>query len=105
MGHGTPIDKNGYGAPGPYMLDVGVSSTQEIARFWGIAGGEAKASTGSKRDIVVHSQPPIGSRSNAGPRTSAQSPELSATPTREASPASGVQKIIEDALRTAGLMR
>ncbi len=105
MGHGTPIDKNGYGVPGPYMLDVGVSSTQEIGRFWGIADGEARASAGSKRDIVIDAPPPIGSRSKAGTRTSARSPELSAAPKREAPQASGVQKIIEDALRTAGLMR
>lgn len=98
MGHGTPIDKNGYGTPGPYMLDVGISSTQAIARFWEIADGEARPSAGSKRrDIVAYSQPPVGSRSNTGPSI----PERS----REASPASGVQKIIEDALRAAGLMR
>src|SRR5690606_3173349 len=36
MGHGTPIG-DGLGAAGPYMLDVGISSTREIAQFWGIA--------------------------------------------------------------------
>ena len=105
MGHGTPIDRNGYGVPGPYMLDVGISSTQEIARFWGIAEGAATASVGSKRDIVVHSSPPVSSRSKAGTKTPARPPELSAVPTRDASPASGVQRTIEDALRAAGLMR
>lgn len=106
MGHGTPIDKNGYGTPGPYMLDVGISSTQEIARFWGIADGGARPSAGSKRrDIAVYTPPPTGSRPNAGSRTSARPPELSASPKLEASPVSGVQKIIEDALRSAGLMR
>lgn len=106
MGHGTPIDMNGYGTPGPYMLDVGISSTQEIARFWEIADGEARTSAASKRqDIVVYSQPPVGTRSNAGPRMPARSPEISTAPKRDVSPASGVQKIIEDALRTAGLMR
>ena len=37
MGHGTPLDTNGSdkcGAAGDYMLDVGVSSTRHIARFW-----------------------------------------------------------------------
>ena len=40
MGHGTPIDANaaeGGSAAGPFMLDVGISSTLEIARCWGIA--------------------------------------------------------------------
>jgi hypothetical protein len=106
MGHGTPIDKSGYGTPGPYMLDVGISSTQEIARYWELADGHARPSAGSKRrDIVAYTQPPVGSRSNVGPRMPARSPEPSTAPKREASPASGVQKIIEDALRTAGLMR
>ena len=35
MGHGTPLDDH-LGTPGPYMLDVGISSTREIARFWGL---------------------------------------------------------------------
>jgi poly(hydroxyalkanoate) depolymerase family esterase len=106
MGHGTPIDKTGYGTPGPYMLDVGISSMQEIARFWEIADGEARPSAGSKRrDVVVYTSPPIGSPPNAEPRIPARSPEVSTAKKREVSPASGVQKIIEDALRTAGLMR
>jgi poly(hydroxyalkanoate) depolymerase family esterase len=37
MGHGTPIDgASGIGRPGPYFLDVGISSTLEIAAFWRI---------------------------------------------------------------------
>lgn len=39
MGHGTPLmtggDK-GLGVEGKYMLDVGISSTRHIARFWGL---------------------------------------------------------------------
>ena len=39
MGHGTPLETggiDGYGRPGSYMLDVHISSTLRIARFWGI---------------------------------------------------------------------
>ena len=41
MDHGVPIDPNGQsgvatGASGPFMLDVGLSSTQRIAEFWGL---------------------------------------------------------------------
>ena len=36
MGHGTPIG-GGLGVPAPYMLDVGISSTREIAQSWDIA--------------------------------------------------------------------
>ncbi len=38
-GHGTPFDGsagNRIGAPGPYFLDVGISSTIRIAAFWGV---------------------------------------------------------------------
>jgi feruloyl esterase len=39
MGHGVPVDPRGEGVgeAGPFLLDVGVSSSLEIARFWGIA--------------------------------------------------------------------
>ena len=40
MGHGTPIDASaaeGGSTAGPFMLDVGISSTLELARSWGIA--------------------------------------------------------------------
>jgi feruloyl esterase len=42
MGHGAPIDPNASepdekcGAPGPHMLDMGISSTAIIARSWGL---------------------------------------------------------------------
>jgi len=39
MGHGTPIraeGDEGLGTQGKYMLDVGISSTRRIARFWGL---------------------------------------------------------------------
>jgi feruloyl esterase len=36
-GHGTPIDSRDVGAPAPFILDVGISSSRRIARFWGLA--------------------------------------------------------------------
>jgi poly(hydroxyalkanoate) depolymerase family esterase len=39
MGHGTPIRAGGHGGlgeEGDYMLEVGISSTRHIARFWGL---------------------------------------------------------------------
>lgn len=40
MGHGTPIDTRlpGGGVAGPFMLDVGISSTAHIAGFFGLTG-------------------------------------------------------------------
>lgn len=40
MGHGAPIragGDEGLGEEGKYMLEVGISSTRHIARFWGLA--------------------------------------------------------------------
>ena len=83
MGHGTPIATRGAeagGTAGPFMLDVGISSTRRIAAFWGIAPAvaDAPASRESRR----------------------LRPESSGR--REAT---GVAAIIDDALRAAGLLR
>lgn len=78
MGHGTPLKLGkGTGRSGvamPHMIDAGISSTDRIAAFFGIAVEE----TGSAATEA------------ARPGTK---------------PAPGPQKVIEDALRAAGLMR
>jgi hypothetical protein len=85
MGHGTPLDVGtGYGTSGPFMLDVGISSTVEIARSWGLVPSFEK-----RRDA----------------KASATQPENAADPFSTGSDRGGIQKIIEDALRSAGLMR
>jgi hypothetical protein len=93
MGHGTPLGDDGLGTPGPFMLDVGTSSTRDIARFWGMVERDS-ISTRSQSTVIETPQ--------------AKSPEATAAPRHEratASSAPGVKKIIEDALRAAGLMR
>lgn len=100
MGHGTPLGDDGLGAAAPYMLDVGLSSTACIARFWGLAGEVAEKRTVetasvpekavAKRDVPAETPP-----SRPAPHKPAPAPEVGG----------GVRKIIEDALRSAGLMR
>lgn len=87
MGHGTPLDPRGSdcGSAGPYMLDAAICSTSHIARFWGLIGKERASS-----------------RSNATRGTSKAAPSPSVPPQRDQG---GVAAIIEDALRSAGLMR
>jgi feruloyl esterase len=36
LGHGTPIDSGDVGGSAPFILDVGISSSRHIARFWGL---------------------------------------------------------------------
>jgi poly(hydroxyalkanoate) depolymerase family esterase len=105
MGHGTPIGE-GLGTPGPYILDVGITSTRELAQFWDIANTGASHSRQSKPKMTGGDQMPSRlhspSENNAG---KAQSRASGAPSQRLPQGGSEVQKIIEDALRAAGLMR
>lgn len=89
MGHGVPLTTTGpdaLGAAAPYMLDVGISSTRNIARFFGLAGARRSATVKPAKQIAL-----------AG--------KLS-EPIRVPPPApSGPGAVIENALRAAGLMR
>ena len=89
MGHGVPLTTTGsdaLGATAPYMLDVGISSTRRIARFFDL--------TGSKRSAT------------ANPAEQAASAERLSAPIRVPPNApSGPGAVIENALRAAGLMR
>jgi poly(hydroxyalkanoate) depolymerase family esterase len=88
MGHGTPLDGgDGCGRAGPYMLEVRISSTREIAHSWGITPSFAKDERKSQSADVME------------PRQIKSDTPVSPPPV------SGVQKTIEDALRSAGLMR
>lgn len=107
MGHGTPIaaaGKRALGNAGPFMLDTGISSTRYIAGFWGIAAGAKKAAAKAEETIEVEPTPsrgPISTR--AIERREAKKAERQ--PGAGTSDPTGVRKIIEDALRAAGLMR
>jgi poly(hydroxyalkanoate) depolymerase family esterase len=103
MGHGTPVDPSvhGGGQSGAYMLDVGIGSAHEISRFWGIID---RASTPVEKGMDDQSRPaPLTSRgqdiAKATPRLTREDP-VSSRPAE-----SGVGKVINDALRAAGLMR
>ena len=96
MGHGTPIDARaveGGSSAAPFMLDVGISSTLEIARFWGLAptadAGETKA------------RPATRTRMHAPANRAAAAPK----PATQRTNVTGIGKVIEDALRAAGLMK
>jgi feruloyl esterase len=101
MDHGIPLDP-GTGAgqsgqAGAYMLDVGLSSTDRIAAFFGIgAQAEPRVQLPRVADIM-----PEAKRAKPARKSFAKA---TAQPVGRA-PAHGVQKVIEDALRAAGLMR
>lgn len=103
MAHGTPLGGDGLGAPGPFMLDVGISSTREIARIWGIADA------GKLEPAPLRSDAPAeGERPSLSLPDAAEAKVDATTRQPRSSPAAnapGVKTIIEDALKAAGLMR
>ncbi|HEX8669272.1 MAG TPA: PHB depolymerase family esterase [Allosphingosinicella sp.] len=89
MAHGVPLDPgagaDAIGAAGAYMLDVGLSSTAQIAAFFGLApAAEDRAGP-----------PPVGARAERTERPAAAGD----------TPRGGPQAAIEKALRAAGLLR
>lgn len=99
MGHGTPLGPDG--APGggrsaPHMLDVGIASTRAIAHAWGlgeprpVAASAPAFATTPAQETLPALRPPV---------------RLHPSPAPPAPRAAGVQQVIEDALRAAGLMR
>lgn len=89
MSHGTPLSTRQPGShevAGAYMLEAGISSTRRTAEFWGIGD---KGAQRRPRAVAAKEAKPVERRE-----------------TPAAAPVStGVQKTIEDALRSAGLMR
>lgn len=62
MDHGAPIavstGDQRHGAAGPYLLDVGISSSYHIAKFWGVTAEEpAPALPDGKEEVVEEAAP------------------------------------------------
>jgi poly(hydroxyalkanoate) depolymerase family esterase len=116
MGHGTPLELIGdgeLGAGGTFMLDVGISSTSHIARFWGVAksrvnrdakikparaNSEALAASFSRAFSIPKVEVP-----NV-PHSAMRAARENNPPSQEPNSAAGIRKVIADALRSAGLM-
>ena len=92
MGHGTPLatgGTEGYGQAGPFMLEVGISSSLQIAQFWGL--------TGAVRTQARPQPPP------PQPRRPQTPPPPNGTPAHDL--IGSVGRTITDALKAAGLMK
>ena len=90
MGHGAPLGasiEDGCGTAGAYLLEVGVSSSLEIVRSWGLDQPRPQAS----RNL----------RSEPQPAPTASAAPVALRPHR----APNVAGVITDALRTAGLLK
>lgn len=94
MGHGAPVapgGPGGCGSAGPFLIDVGTSSSLDIALGWGIVPAEPRV--GASRTAKA---PPRGQADKGA----------SAAPRPSIGPASDrVTTVIENALRAAGLLK
>ena len=100
MGHGTPLGRDlegGCGTAGPFLLEVGVSSTLEIARSWGLAERQS-AQAGPAPHPPASAEPRRSAASHAFAPTTASLPSLHDL-------TSEVGGVITGALRSAGLLR
>jgi len=111
MAHGTPLmPGTGEGESGEaraHMLDVGLSSTDRIAAFFGIGPAVVGARAGEKFKEARKAAEPRAARPGpvrAGVPTGAR-PAVPVPPQARAAASGGIQKTIEDALRSAGLMK
>lgn len=107
MGHGTPLNPVSHGAgagggvAGPYMLNAGIASTRHIAAFWGLTGSPKAMA----KPVRAKSAPTPAS---SAARLPAVKNIVKLLPTKQ--PANkpvttSVSKVIDDALRAAGLLR
>ena len=102
MGHGTPLDTRGEcgcGEAGAFMLEAGISSTVHSARTWGLLSSAKGRSKARKR---VRKPASTGSRSRSGPAKAIAPP---AGTTRYSELEVGIARVINIALRAAGLMK
>lgn len=100
MGHGTPLDARLGEAPGPFMLDVGVSQARASLVSWGLASAESAT---ARRSADAPRSESAAAASRAEPRpTGRRRPEP-----QSPRPAglSSIEATITKALRAAGLMR
>ena len=105
LGHGAPLStkaQGDVGQPAPYMLETGVSSTLEIAAFWGLSTSTAT----SRRDTSVDATAQIsGDVEAAAAPDSGEGVGARVMDAVSGHVPSQVRDVIAAALRSAGLLR
>ena len=109
MAHGTPLatrGPDGCGVAGPYMLEASISSTRHIACFWGLDEGASQHRTAPAPQTEADSVAPATQEVRRMPALRVVRAErIPEADTATKPVAAGIGKVIEDALRSAGLMR
>ena len=117
MAHGTPLATGGAdhecGAAGPFLLEVGISSSYHIAKFFGLTVADSRHVASTQSEITVAAEQPHVIRPAAAlpqPHVlegEVLAPELDAGPERTHSPPPpmDIGAVITKALKAAGLMK
>jgi feruloyl esterase len=106
MAHGTPLAiseaEGACGAPGPFLLPVGISSSYHIAKFFGIAAARASA----ERNVVKFSPAPRHHAAEPVLEGEVLDKDDETMSEREAMPPlPEIGAVINKALRAAGLIK
>ena len=101
MAHGTPLSvgtaDDQCGAAGAFLLEVGISSSYRIAKFWGLAQATHKAAAKDSKPVRKHPPTAIAiDRRPVRPPVPPGAPPSSAV---------DIRGVITQALRAAGLMK
>lgn len=110
MAHGTPLATGDAdfecGTPGPFLLEVGISSSFHIAKFFGLTAAGPRSVSSLKRPVA---RLPVAVPENIAPR---QMPHVEVVdqgteyvPPRPAPPRIDIGAVIANALQAAGLMK
>ncbi len=97
MAHGTPLatgdEENHYGAAGPFLLEAGISSSYNAAKFFGLAEQVISKKTSAIPETASFQSVPAPQQKVAAPAKPAASKVLD------------IGEVIANALKGAGLMR
>ena len=116
MAHGTPLATgradNECGVAGPFLLEVGISSSYHIAKFFGLTADSRHVASTQSEIAVAAKQPHAGRPALALPQPyvlegEVLAPELDAGPERTHIPPPPIDigAVITNALKAAGLMK
>jgi poly(hydroxyalkanoate) depolymerase family esterase len=111
MAHGTPLaagdSHDKCGVPGAFLLEVGISSSYHIAKFWGLTGRPRR---GTERSKPAQAPPKLPRSQRQGATAAPTSATPARAPAAGAPPPTGpraidVQAVITKALKSAGLWK
>jgi poly(hydroxyalkanoate) depolymerase family esterase len=110
MAHGTPLatgpSDEHVGVPGDFLLDVGISSSYHIAKFWGLTGHPRAVPIRRSESVSIVPAPTRQDHATAETSGAASDPIGDVPkPTSPRTRLIDVQAVITHALKAAGLMK